>query len=50
MVAGDIWIDNENNKMYFFDGTDWVLVGPDYDAVQGQTGFEVASVIYISAR
>lgn len=50
MVAGDIWIDNENNKMYFFDGTDLVLVGPDYDAGQGQTGFEVASVIDISAR
>jgi len=50
MVAGDIWIDNENNKMYFFDGTDLVLVGPEYDAAQGQTGFEVASVIDISAR
>lgn len=50
MVAGDIWIDNANNKMYFFDGTDLVLVGPEYDAGQGQTGFEVASVIDISAR
>ena len=50
MVAGDIWIDNENNKMYFFDGTDLVLVGPDYDSGQGQTGFEVSSVIDISAR
>jgi len=50
MVAGDIWIDNDNNKMYFFDGTDLVLVGPDYDSGQGQTGFEVASVIDISAR
>ena len=50
MVAGDIWIDNANNKMYFFDGTDLVLVGPEYDAGQGQTGFEVSSVIDISAR
>jgi len=50
MVAGDIWIDNENNKMYFFDGTDLVLVGPEYDAGQGQTGFEVASVIDIASR
>jgi len=50
MVAGDIWIDNANNKMYFFDGTDLVLVGPEYDAGQGQTGFEVASVVDISAR
>jgi len=45
MVAGDLWIDNENNKLYFFDGTDLVLVGPDYDAGQGKTGFEVTSVI-----
>tara|TARA_B110000503_G_scaffold129783_1_gene202383 strand:- start:15442 stop:17301 length:1860 start_codon:yes stop_codon:yes gene_type:complete len=50
MVAGDIWIDNENNKMYFFDGTDLVLVGPGYDAAQGQSGFEVVSIIDISAR
>jgi hypothetical protein len=50
MVGGDIWIDNENNKMYFFDGTDLVLVGPQYDAGQGQSGFEVVSVIDISAR
>jgi len=50
MVAGDIWIDNENNKMYFYDGTDLVLVGPEYNAGQGQTGFEVSSVIDISSR
>ena len=50
MVAGDLWIDNANNKLYMYDGTDLVLVGPDYDAAQGQTGFEVASVIDISGR
>jgi hypothetical protein len=41
--AGDLWIDNENNKLYIWDGTDLTLVGPDYDAGQGKTGFEVAS-------
>jgi len=50
MVAGDMWIDNQNNKLYFFDGTDLILVGPDYDTGQGQTGFEVVSVIDISSR
>lgn len=50
MVAGDIWINNETNKLYFFDGTDVVLVGPEYDASQGRTGFEVQSVIDIAAR
>ena len=41
--VGDLWIDNENNKLYIWDGTDLTLVGPDYDAGQGKTGFEVAS-------
>ena len=50
MVSGDLWIDNANNKLYMYDGTDLVLVGPDYDAEQGQTGFEVASVVDISGR
>ena len=43
MTTGDIWIDNLNNKLYLFDGTDLVLVGPTYDAGQGKTGFETAS-------
>lgn len=41
--TGDLWIDNENNKLYIWDGTDLTLVGPDYDAGQGKTGFEVSS-------
>ena len=28
MVAGDPWIHNEENKLYFFDGTDVIAVGP----------------------
>lgn len=53
MVAGDIWIDNDKNQLWFFDGTDDVLVGPEYTSGQGgqgKTGFEVQSVIDISLR
>lgn len=45
MVAGDLWIDNGNNKLYFFDGADLVLVGPEYSAGQGQTGFVTETVV-----
>ena len=40
LIAGDIWIDNANNKLYLFDGVDLTLVGPNYDAGQGRTGYE----------
>jgi hypothetical protein len=40
---GDIWIDNLENKLYIWDGTDLTLIGPEYSAAQGKTGFEVAS-------
>ena len=36
MVAGDLWINNEENKLYFFDGTDVIAVGPNYTASQGK--------------
>src|SRR6056297_1127537 len=40
LVAGDLWIDSLNNKLYFFAGADVVLVGPQYNAAQGKTGTE----------
>ena len=45
MVAGDLWIDNVNNQLYFFDGTDRTLAGPIYKAGQGETGFRIESVL-----
>jgi len=45
LVIGDLWIDSENNKLYFFDGADLVLVGPNYDAGQGKTQFEAVTVL-----
>ena len=45
MVAGDLWMDNVNNQLYFFDGTDRTLAGPIYKAGQGETGFRIESVL-----
>ncbi len=45
MVAGDIWINNETNQMYFYDGTDLTLAGPIYNNFQGLTGPQVVSVL-----
>ena len=45
MVAGDLWINNDSNQLYFFDGTDLELAGPIYNAFQGRSGPEVITVL-----
>jgi len=45
MVAGDLWINNVTNQIYFYDGADDVqLIGPLYTAEQGETGWKVETV------
>ena len=50
MVAGDLWIDNLNNQFYAYDGTDTILVGPNYTETQGKTGFETTSILDEQSR
>jgi hypothetical protein len=50
MVAGDLWIDNLNNQVYAFDGTDLMLMGPQYTESQGKSGFEVGSILDQQSR
>ena len=50
MVAGDLWIDNLNNQLYAFDGTDTVLIGPQYTVTQKKTGFETGSILDNQSR
>jgi len=45
LVAGDLWIDSLNNRLYFFDGSDIVLVGPQFTASQGKTGVEAFTIL-----
>ena len=50
MVAGDLWIDNLNNQLYAFDGEDTILIGPQYTATQGKSGFEIGSLLDLQSR
>ena len=50
MVAGDLWIDNLNNQVYAFDGTDLMLMGPSYTETQGKSGFEIGSILDSQSR
>ena len=50
MVAGDLWIDNLNNQVYAFDGTDLMLMGPQYTVTQGKSGFEIGSILDTQSR
>lgn len=45
LTAGDLWIDSFNNKLYFFDGADIVLVGPNYSEAQGRTSIEANTIL-----
>ena len=29
-VTGDLWVDTDNQQLYLFSGSGWVLVGPDF--------------------
>jgi hypothetical protein len=50
MVAGDLWIDNLNNQLYAYDGTDTILIGPGYTQTQGKSGFETFSILDDQSR
>jgi len=44
LTTGDFWIDNEENQLHFYDGTDLVLAGPIWKRSQGKTGFEAETL------
>lgn len=48
LTGGDLWIDNRNRQLYFYDGNvdnELTLVGPIYKNAQGTTGLEVVSTV-----
>lgn len=47
LVAGDLWLNNESNQLYAFDGSDLVLIGPSYSAFQGVSGIVTDTVLDI---
>ena len=44
MVAGDLWINNVKDQLYFYDGTDLTLAGPVYTKEQGVSGWQIETV------
>lgn len=43
-VDGDIWINSGTKQMYFWDGSDWSLIGPHYEATQGLNGWQTQTI------
>ena len=50
LVPGDLWINNETNQLWFYDGVDLVLAGPSFTAQQKTSGFTVESIIDTNNR
>lgn len=43
--VGDLWFNDLNKQLYFFDGTDTFLLGPNYTQAQGLSGLQVSSIL-----
>lgn len=50
MVAGDMWINSETQQIYFYDGSNLVLIGPAYSSLQGVSGFKIDSIRDVQSR
>jgi len=45
IAAGDLWIDSVRHQVYFYNGNSPVLIGPQYNAQQGISGFKTLDVL-----
>lgn len=43
--AGDLWFNDIENQLYFYDGLELFLIGPAYSASQGLSGLKVQSIL-----
>ncbi len=43
--VGDLWFNDSDKQLYFFDGTNTILLGPDYSDSQGVSGLRVTSIL-----
>ena len=50
LTTGDFWIDNEENQLHFYDGTDLILAGPIWKRSQGKTGFETETLFDVNGN
>ena len=45
LAIGDLWFNNVDKQLYFFDGTNPILLGPAFSATQGLSGLKVESIL-----
>jgi hypothetical protein len=43
--VGDLWYNDADKQLYFFDGSAAVLLGPDFTETQGLSGLKVESIL-----
>lgn len=42
--SGDLWFDTINKQLFFYDGSNLLLLGPDYSTSQGLSGIKVMNI------
>jgi hypothetical protein len=48
LAAGDLWIDNVREQLFFNDGLTTLLAGPIYSSQQGLSGFNVETILDVN--
>ena len=43
--VGDLWFNDADKQLYFFDGTSTILLGPDFSQSQGLSGLRVTTIL-----
>lgn len=43
--VGDLWFNDVDKQLFFFDGTNTILLGPAYSQSQGLSGIKVANIL-----
>lgn len=43
--VGDLWFNDVDKQLYFYDGSNTILLGPDYSQSQGLSGLRVANIL-----
>lgn len=44
-LEGDIWINSNTDQMYFYNGSEYVLVGPNFTKVEGINGYVTDTIV-----
>jgi hypothetical protein len=43
--VGDLWFNDIDKQLYFYDGTNTILLGPDFSLSQGLSGLRVSNIL-----